>query len=366
MKFLKNLFGFKKETPINSYQDFWQWFLANESAFYKVLKSKFERDSVDEKVLSPIIAHLQQLNKQFFCQVGMESDNRADLVITPEGDLKTFVFVDELLSFAPKLDNWTFTNLKSASPSSCSIKMEGYVFSDETIGFYTNVLPQYPDEIDITLAHKDFNEKHKQTITNGSFIYLDSILGEYNSLTLLDAVSIKGIDPDRALIPMSKLNDFLIWREKEFIEKYKATRLTDEGDVFSTYKAQNENGQANLAIMNTTLLEWAAKPSHPWMLIIETEYDGEDNNGMPNGDLYNLMNQFEDELTVLLPISEGYLNIGRETGLNKRTLYFACKDFKKSSKIAAELIEKYENELTINYDISKDKYWMVLNQYIHA
>jgi hypothetical protein len=366
MNFLKNLFGSKKETQVNNYQDFWQWFVANEAAFYKVLSAKYDHDTVDEKVLTPIIEQLHKLNKEFTCQVGMESDKRADLVITPDGDLKTFIFVDELLAAAPKLSNWTFTNLKTAVSYECSISMDGYVFDNETIGFYTNVLPEYPDEIDITLAHKDYNEADKKTLVNGSFIYMDSILGELNSVTLIDAVSVSGIDPKRELIPMSKLNDFLIWREKEFVEKYKGTRLTDEEDAFFTYEAETEAGDVIIAIMNKSLLQWEAKPSHPWLLTIECAYDGSENNSLPNNDIYELMNQFEDELIPLLPIADGYLNIGRETGLNKRTTYIACKEFKKSSKIAFELTKKYEKQLPMTYDISKDKYWMALNQFIHA
>jgi hypothetical protein len=366
MKFLKNLFGSKKETHINNYHDFWQWFVAHEAAFHKVVKAKPELEIIDEKVLTPIIEQLHKLNENFFSEVGMESDNRADLVITAHGDLKTFVFVDDLLAAAPKLSNWTFTNLKRAVSFECSIKMDGYVFDNETIGFYTNVLPQYPDEIDITLAHKDFNEEDEKTIVNGSFIYLDAILGEFNSLTLIDAVSIEGIDPKRDLIPMSKLNDFLIWREKEFVEKYKGTRLTDEKDEFFTYEAETEAGDVIIAIMNKSLLDWEAKPSHPWLLTIECEYDGSENNSLPDSETFDLMNQFEDELLPLLPFSEGYLNIGRQTGLNKRTTYLACKEFKKSSKIVFDMIKKYEKQLPMTYEIKRDKYWMALNQFIHA
>jgi Family of unknown function (DUF695) len=366
MKFLKNLFGSKKETQINNYHDFWQWFVAHEAAFHKVVKVKPDLEIIDEKVLTPIIEQLHKLNEDFSCEVGMESDNRADLVITAQGDLKTFVFVDELLAAAPKLNNWVFTNLKTAHAVGCSIEMDGYVFDDETIGFYTNVLPQYPDEIDITLAHKDYNEEDDKTIVNGSFIYLDAILGEYNSVTLIDAVTIEGIDPKRDLIPMSKLHDFLVWREKEFVEKYKGTRLTDEEDEFFTYEAETEAGDVIIAVMNKSLLQWEAKPSHPWLLTIECEYDGSENNSLPNPDVYDLMREFEDELNPLLPIADGYLNIGRKTGLNKRTTYIACKEFKQSSKIVHEMLKKYEKQLPMTYDISKDKYWMALNQFIHA
>jgi hypothetical protein len=35
-------------------------------------------------------------------------------------------------------------------------------------------MAEYPDEIDITIVHKDFNEENKTTITSGTFIFLDN------------------------------------------------------------------------------------------------------------------------------------------------------------------------------------------------
>ena len=37
----------------------------------------------------------------------------------------------------------------------------------------------------------------------------------------------------KELIPISKLKDFLTWREKEFIEKYEGTRHNTENDSYA-------------------------------------------------------------------------------------------------------------------------------------
>ena len=56
---------------------------------------------------------------------------------------------------------------------------------------------------------------------NGVYMFLDIFLGELNVITSIDNINVaskRNFDQD--LIPIHKLKDFLIWREKEFIEKY--------------------------------------------------------------------------------------------------------------------------------------------------
>ena len=180
MNFFNKLFK-KKENPIETYQDFWQWFQTKEKTFFKAVK---KHTDVDRDALSPIMEKLQMLDECFYCQIGMKDDNTADLVITVEGDIKSFVFVDELIAAAPKIDGWVLTNLKPADGIGCSINMNGYKFDKETISFYENVLPEYPDEIDITLVHKDLTETNKKAITNGTFIFLETdILSSSSSIS---------------------------------------------------------------------------------------------------------------------------------------------------------------------------------------
>jgi Family of unknown function (DUF695) len=361
MSFFNKFFGKKKEVDITTYQDFWAWFQQHEKGFFKTIK---EHNNVDENCLSLIVEKLQLLNENFYAQVGMADDNTADLVITTDGNIMNFVFVDEILATAPKLNNWVYTNLKQATSFEASISMYGYDFDAETISFYSNPKKDYPDEIDITLVHKNYNEDNKEKITTGTFLFLDTILGEFEAATLIDSVDVKGLEKNNPeLIPIDKLQDFLRWREKEFVEKYKGLIVDDSDDTYLQYEAETKEGLPIIAILNQTLLEWDAKSSHPWMMVIEIKYENENDSGMPDDETFELMGQFDDELTDLLPNTEGYLNIGRQTGDGERTIYFACKEFKKSSKTTHELIQKYANRLSISYEIYKDKYWMTMNRY---
>lgn len=361
MKLLKNLFR-KQENPIQSYKDFWAWFQSNERKFYEIVKSRKNPEIGFFDILS---SKLDELKDGYFYLAGMIDENTAELIFTPDGILKNIVFVEELVTSAPTLANWKFTALKPAMDiENVQITMEGYSFDSHNLSFYSLDNNTYPDEVDIVVVHNDYVEEDKATITNGVFIFLDNYLGELNVVTTIDSVTvISKDDAENELIPIAKLKDYLIWREKEFVEKYCGFRYDTENDSYSALEAELENGRPLIAIINRTLLEWNCKASHPWILIVEINYDGDNTNGMPDKDTYTLLNNFEEEIIIELKDFEGYLNIGRQTADNSREIYFACNEFRKPSKIMYELSKKYAGKLNLTYDIYKDKYWQSYERY---
>ena len=360
MGLLKNLFG-KKDQPINSNEDFWNWFTENETAFFRVIKNKgnVERDFFDK--LSP---KLDQLGEGFWFLAGMFDDEMAELVLTADGDLTTIVFVEELVNAAPKINNWKFTALKPALDiENVNIRMNDFEFNKDKLTFYPNENPKHPDEIDITVLHSDYQEDIKEPIISGTYIFLDNFLGELNSVTSIDNLQIIGkSQAENDLIPIEKLKDYLIWRQKEFIEKYEGTRYNTDNDHFNSLEATLPNGKPLLAIVNSVLLEWDRKASHPWILNIEIKYKGNES-GLPDKETYELMNIFEDSLVLELKDSDGYLNVGRQTADGTREIYFACKDFRLPAKILRKYKADYKGRLELEYDIYKDKYWISLDRY---
>lgn len=361
MGLLKKLFGEKDKIVVTDYASFWHWFSANADLFHSIIKNQ---DDVEEKFLDKAIPVLKQVNEHFFCLVGMPDDNTAEMIITVDGDVKSIVFAEEIVAAAPSLKGWQFTALKPAIGFDVSIGMDDYTFDKDNIFFINNEDGQYPDEIDLTLVHKDYSEDKERSIGNGCLIYLDNSLGELNTAMLIDNISI-GPAPEEKdkLIPISKLSEFLLWREKEFVEKYKGIRHNTENDQYATMEGRDKNGLPVVGAVNQTLLEWDTKPSHPWMMAIRFRYDGKGNNGLPAKEVYAKMNEFIDELTKTLTDAEGYLDLGRETYNNTRTNFIACKEFRYASKKTNELIGLYRGKLDIDYDIYKDKYWRTMNKF---
>lgn len=355
MSFLKNVWG-KKDAPIESYSDFWNWFLKHEKEFFKIVQ---DGNNIHKGFLDKIAPKLGEIHDGFYFLTGMFDNQTAELILTPDGAIKNIYVVEELVNAAPKIEGWKFTALKSASDiNDVGITYENFNFDKGNLKFYPNIHNDYPDEIDLTIVYDHFEEDKKPAVTNGVYIFLDNYLGELHSVTLIDNMKVVGTnDISQELIPIEKLKDYLIWREKEFVEKYEGTRHNTENDGYATFEGKSQERGVILAIINTTVLEWDKKASHPWIFIVAIPFEKTDETGLPDDVTYKLLDKIEEEIMFSLPDSDGYLNIGRETANNKREIFFACKEFRKPPKVVDALIKKHSQTFEISYEIYKDKYW---------
>lgn len=368
MSFLKHLFDNKnapagKPAPL-SYSEFWEWFKQHEQAFFKAVQ---DRDNIEKDFFDPLSAKLAEIKEGYFFLTGMPDTQTAELIFTPDGATKNIVFAEELVASAPAINHWKFVALKpSVDIEHISISMAGYDFNKDNMHFYFSNNPARPDNIDITIVHDDFTEEQKAPITNGCYIFLDNFLGELNFVNMIDVLRVTGrnsMEAGKELVPLAKLKDYLIWREKEFIEKYEGTVQSDDQGDYSMLQAELESGNMLIAIINMNLLKWDSKASHPWIMTVEIEYDGHATGGMPDQKAMAKLEEIEDDITAQLKAQDGYLTIGRQTAEHVREIYFACKDFRKPSKVLHAFIQEHPEDLKISYDIYKDKYWQSFDRF---
>lgn len=359
MGFLSNLFNKKEDEKINSNADFWNWFQKHEKTFFKITESEENINNFH----APLGEKLNELREGYFFLSGMLNDDTAELIITADGNIKNLVFVEQLIADAPAIKGWKFTAHKPALDiENVNISMNGYTFSDETLSFYAKENKNYPDEIDIVVVNTDYTEENKEKVTVGTQIFLDNFLGEINFATTIDTISVIGKnDAKQELIPVEKLKAYLIWREKEFVEKYEGVRHNTDDDTYTLYDYKHDNYPV-IANMNSDLLHWEDKASYPWIIKISIAYDGSYNNGMPNQMISALVDSAGDKITEQLENSNEYLYIGRETGCDTRDIFYACKDFRKPSLIVDFSI-KQQTRFNITYTIYKDKYWLTFKSF---
>jgi hypothetical protein len=361
MNFLRNILG-KKENPITSYADFWQWFTANEKSFHRIVRNN---GNIERDFFSPLSEKLGQLREGIFYLTGMLDEKTVELVLTADGKVKDLVHIENLVDAAPSITGWKFTAHKPPLDiENVSIQMGDHSFSKDNLSFYPNDDRYYPDEIDITVCHEELTDENRSAIENGTYIFLDNYLGELNFITTIDNLKIAGVgEAEKELIPISKLKDFLVWREKEFIEKYDGTRRNIHEDNYSVVEATLENGNTLIGVINNDLLNWDSKASHPWILAIDLKYTAADN-GMPDNETFQHLSDIEDKITAKLKDYDGYLNIGRQTAEGVREIYFACKDFRKPSLVMESLAREIPGEIVLSYEIFKDKYWRSFDRFI--
>lgn len=343
-----------------TYQNFWDWFQENEKTFFNVVE---QGNSIPELFFNKLASKLDIIKEGIWYLSGMYDIETAEIIFTADSDLKTIAFVEELVAAAPDIKRWRITALKPEMDiDRYSIEMEGISFSNDTLFFYPNESTEYPDQIDITMVHKDYSDEKKNSIINGSYIFLDNYLGEITSATIIDNVCIESVDDaQKELIPIEKLKSYLIWREKEFIEKNDKV-VPDVEEAFSVYEGKMNDGSYYIGTLNSNLLAWQYKASHPWFVVIKLEFDSE--NGLPDDAMAEKLNYFEDNLLELLTSKNGNLYLGRETNNGRREIYFACRDFRNASKVLYQTQKKHLLTEDFTYEIYKDKYWTTVKHYM--
>lgn len=367
MSFFKKLFG-KQQQQIqnnqNRYAEFWQWFQQHQQHFHRVV-DEMNQDTIQKDFFDQLSPELEKVHAGIFFLTGMFDQENAELILTPDGVISNIIFVEELVAAAPEIAGWKFTALKPASDiHQTSIAMHGHEFSQETLSFYLRDHDGYPDEIDLVVVHDQYNEEQKAEFLQAVYIFLDNYLGEYDSITKLDQVSVRcRQDAEKELMPMESLKNILILKTSEISRLDKVIRTNTDEDEYISLQGETNEGLPLIAVLNSTLLDWDQKASHPWMMIIEITYDGQNSSGMPPSKQYEQLEHIEQALLAELKDVNGYLNIGRETGNHLRTMYFAAKDFRKPSKVIDQIIEKYSNDFEIEVSIFKDKYWRCLNKF---
>lgn len=344
-------------------EHFWAWFQENEKDFHRVVKAHehIEKDFFDK--LSPKLAELRE---GYYFLTGMLNDETVDLIFTADGNIKNIAFIEDLVAQAPKIDGWQITAMKPAIDiDRLGIRMGSYNFNSYNLFFYANDHADYPDQIDISVVHEDLNAENREVVSNGTFIFLDNFLGELDFVNNIDNLEIipKG-EATQELVPIAKLKDFLIWRQKEFVEKYENLTYESEDDSFTMMEAELQNGNQLLAIIKTDLLEWDNKASHPWIGVMIIKYDGDENRGLPNEKDLDLLNKMEDEMFEVLLAEHGDLYVGRQMVESEKEIYYACKDYRQASKIFSAFQQKYAADFEIHYDFYKDKYWQSFERFL--
>jgi hypothetical protein len=347
------LFRRKKDGPGPG--SFWQWFSANHKRFQHL--QELNADKAHEK-LDEIVEKLKEYNPWFKALIGKYDDTTNELVITADGDIALFVKVEELISKAPDLPGWRFISHKPAVGfEEVSIEMYGRAFNEQTVKFFPIVDPAYPDMVSISFVHKDYNQQDHDEFEVANAIYIQNALGEINVATLLDHYEVSGPPEDLSeLIPVTKLPDYLNWRQKEFVEKYDNSEMEFPDDTFNTIEGEDADGNIMMAIAVSSYQDWAYKPAFPWLVAVQMEYP-ETDNGLPDEPTLQQLHDTEDSIISLITRDLHSLYAASKTYKGCRTTYFYSKNYKDPSTLLHHFLDGYEGVITVSFFIERDKYW---------
>jgi len=344
------------------YDTFWQLFTIQSDDFFKTIKSN---ERVEEDFFEVLTRMLDQLYDGIFFLVGMENEDFAELILTPIGLPKNVLLVEELVAAAPKLTKWNFRALKPANPDlDFEIKFGNLIFNKHNISFFPILHEQYPDEIDLMFVYDHFHEEVHEEVFNGVFLFLENYLGEEIMIESIDNILVKGSDnSNNELIPIYKLQDYLIWREKEFVEKNHQMKYKSQGDDFISFEGTIDGNVPIVSSVNKNLIHWEFKTSHPWILsvilnIMDDSYPTEDHSQEKV-----IINKIQKDIDQLLPENKGYIFIGWHKIEGNIEIFYACQEYRRPSAALREIEANYAGQIDVKYDLVKDKYWRMFEWY---
>ena len=338
---------------------FWDWFTKHEKRYRDIASKPLDER---EKLLDTLLENLKPFNPYLKCLLGKNKDGLNEMIITADGDIALFAKVENLIEVAPTLALWKFIAHKPASGFGITIDMHGHKFDDTTLHFYPVTEPQMPDEISIIVTHNAFNEEDSESFKTAGNIYLENVLGELTVSTTIDFVEIGAEPKDEELIPISKLPEYLNWRQKEFVEKYEHLQAEYFNEAFSEMEGANQDGKPMTAIIRSDVQYYGSKPAFPWLLHVEIGFDGV-KNGFPSILQLEQLKRIQAAITSILGNCADYHELGSKTFNNCLSIYYYLHDYKLASEALHEYIDKTISAFNISFFISRDKYWQRMEEF---
>jgi hypothetical protein len=194
-------------------------------------------------------------------------------------------------------------------------------------------------------------------------MYVQNGIGELKAATLIDDMDFGPVPEDSsALIPVAKLDSYLLWREKEFVEKYQAGQIEKVPELFNVIEGQDEEGNIMIAIVNTAYEHWPYKPAYQWLLSVSMEYEAAES-GLPNEKMLAAMQSEEEQVIKMLIGQSETIYVSSKTFKGARTACFYTRSYELPSQLMHAWADQHPNSVISGFFVEKDKYWRCLEEF---
>jgi hypothetical protein len=183
---------FRKRKATSPEQEFWNWFLSNQKRIEKFVDSEHTDYSVYELLTKKMKAY----HEEIVPELTKTKDDKYVLIITPDGIKEGIEPTKALAAAKPHIENWIIEKFRQPCDE-ITLNWNGLTYPSSDI----EILPQIDydkDVVNIDVFIRNMNndeQKHK----NLAFLYLDHILGEFNTLTKVGYIEFHHIDEDKAV-----------------------------------------------------------------------------------------------------------------------------------------------------------------------
>ncbi len=182
---------FKRKNVFKTPEEkFWNWFVENKAKLEKFMDSDQRNFSIYNKLTTEI----QKYNATLFPELTKTEDDKYVLIITPDGIKEGVEPTKKLVAECPIIDNWIVVKFRQPSDE-IILNFKGLEYPPTDI----EILPQIDNErdvVDINIFVRNMN-KDEVLYQSLAFLYLDHILGEFNSITKVGYIDFHHLDENK-------------------------------------------------------------------------------------------------------------------------------------------------------------------------
>ena len=169
-------------------EKFWNWFCKNSQMIY-------DFESNREIVFDRIQEQLHKINQNLAFEISSVKDGKRDFVISADGIIEAFPFVEKLYAARPELEKWNFVKFRPRRKVANSIRIENKELESDDVKFMF-IRDDCDGKVGIVLFLNGCNENEMEIYEQIGFLFLDEALGEYDTETYIGTIMLQGFDGD--------------------------------------------------------------------------------------------------------------------------------------------------------------------------
>ena len=160
--------------PKSDIENFWIWFQNNKINFEHITE-----ENRDAK-LDSILNHLKPIKEGLAVEVSDKFDGKRDFVISANSDIDNFSAVEKIVKSAPVMKGWTITAFRQRAKEDFTLKYKDLKFKPSKMLFRPVT---ENGKLNIEVYVNGIKNHNYDTVAYYGIIAMDSVLGEYDSVT---------------------------------------------------------------------------------------------------------------------------------------------------------------------------------------
>jgi len=180
----------KNKNRISKEEEFWNYFLKNKKSLEEFINS----DLSDYTSFNKLTDNIRKYSSLLFSEITQNEKGKFVLIITPDGNPDGIPDATKLFESKPEIENWVVEKFRQPKDS-LQFEYDGLKYPSSDIEILLEVDNEREKvNLQVFIRNMDLDKEKYQTM---AWLYLDNILGEYNSITKIGYIDFYNLENEK-------------------------------------------------------------------------------------------------------------------------------------------------------------------------